>query len=354
MTGGEAKSAVASELTAMFEMDVLPWIQSFYLHQDKSIEQLCIEYAQLRGLPEHEWPSIHIPASFVIDNDPRHAAMRQYLALPRVDMLAMQKQWLQHERSYQQKRDEELGDGVAAQRPASKRRRVFAYTQQPQAYNLQMCDVMLDRATEDAPADVRRAKRRRDERRSDEAVLDRFAAENAGLDMYQLRVFHKSLTDCRYLSVRPEQWAEHPPNTPEMNCPAEHMVHTLKDYVGGKISDAHCNLELLKYGRTLQVWILEAVEKLANGAKGRWHIMRSIEKLPCIHKILAGVRGVKTKVQYIFKRWAPHEHAEQVAADPVRNRDHGRTGHPQFDRRKAHYHQAVCTGGYRIENPNFT
>lgn len=354
MTGNDAKSAVASEITAMFENSVLPWIQSFYLHQDKSIEQLCMEYCTMRGWPLSDWVGIHIPASFVIDNDPRHAAMRQYIALPRVDLADKQREWVENERARQQKRDQARGDDVAAQHRPQKRRCLVSYQQRPRAYNLQFTDVALDRITDEAPAVYQEAKRRLEARRADEAVLDRFAEEHAGIDLYQTRVWVHAQADKRYLCVRPEQFAAHPAATPEMNCPAEHMVRTLKARIKALIIGAHCNHKILKVGRTYQAWIWEAVQQLANGAQGRWQIMRSIEKLSCIHEILAGEAGRAIDVQFIFNRWAPHRNADVVAQDPHVNRDYGRSGHPVFDAAKAKTHRVQCTGGHYIMHTGFT
>lgn len=351
MTGNDAKSAVASELSAMFANSVLPWIRSFYLHQEKPLEQLCAEYCAMRGLPAHEWPSVHIPASFVIDNDPRHAAMRQYIALPRVNMVEKQQQWLGRCRDEQQAHDAMHGE---PSQPVPQRPHVFAYQQQSEAYNLQHCDIALDRVTEASPAEFQRAKRRRDQQRSDQAVLNRFAAEHGGVDLYQVHVWVHARTDSRYLCVRPEQWAVHPANTPEMNSPAEHMVKTLKEYVHGQMTDAHCNLAVLKRGCEYQQWIQDAVQQRGNGDTGRWQIMRSVEKLSCIHRILSAPTDAEIEVQFIFNRWAPHEHPDQVAANPAQNCDHGRGGHPLFDARKKHAHRVKGTAGYFIQNSMFT
>lgn len=366
--GNDAHGAVASEITAMFEHVVMPWIQSFYLHQDTPFEDLCKEYCAMRGWPETEWPTIHIPASFVIDNDPRHAMMRQYIALPRIDMAKQQDQWLERFREDELWRSVCAGADAVGQEPPPKRRRRFAYVHPVHhevAHNLKFCDVMLDHSFEDASAELRaeleEAKRRRDEQRAAEAVqqateveLDRFAARNGGLDLYQLRVWFKARSDFRFLCVRPEQWAVHPPNTPELNCPAEHMVKTLKLFVANKLRLARCNFELLKLGKPYQQWVEEAVRERANGARGRWHIMRSIEKLPCIHRILAHNEGEEFEVTWIHKRWAPHEHPELVAANPELNCDHGRGGHPVFDARKRHRWAVKGTGGHVIKDKEFT
>ena len=115
-----------------------------------------------------------------------------------------------------------------------------------------------------------------------------------------------------------------------MNCPAEHMVGTIKRRVEKMLRSAHCNLKILKLGRTYQKWIEDAVQELGNGAAGRWHIMRSVEKLPCIHKILAADEGQELTVDYIFGRWAPHEHQEECDADPEHNRDFGAVRAPRI------------------------
>ena len=187
MSGNDARSAVASELTAMFENSVLPWIRGFYLKQgEKAMRQLCIDYCTLRGWPESEWPTVHIPASFVIDNDPRHAAMRQHIALPRANMAEEQAKWLESEKV----RSGFYLLGQAAQEPPAKRRCVFTYTHRREAHDLQLCDTMLALVDAESSPELQGAKRKRDQELRDEAVLDRFAAE-MGADLYQMHVWHK-------------------------------------------------------------------------------------------------------------------------------------------------------------------
>jgi len=354
MTGNDAQSAVASEITAMFEYAVFPWVRSFYvnpdLHDGKSIETLCKEYCKARGFPEEMWASIDIPCNFVIDNDPRHAMMRQYMAVPRDPRLPEQKkQWLSTLQA-QQSRDSQR---PSPSPPATKRAATLGRTAS-QARNLSHCDAVLDRVSDSSsPAELVAARNARTARTREQAALDRYAAKE-GVDYYEHCIWQAAQADTRYIRVLPQQFADHPPNTPEMNSPAEHMVGTIKGVVKRCIIAARFDLEQLKLGSTYQKWVLDAVQERGNGAAGSWHVGRSVEKLPCIHKILAADAGDEVTVQYIFSRWAPHEHADEVAHDPVNNRDHGRRGHPQFDKDKTQVHTIKGTAGGYIGDTRFT
>lgn len=351
MTGNDAQSAVASEITAMFELAVFPWIRSFYedaaQHGGKSLETLCREYCDSRGFPADMWVHIDIPANFVIDNDPRHAMMRQYMAVPRdPELLKQKKQWLNALQTDQT---------PASQRPSpspppAKRAAMWPTAAASQSHDLSHCDAVLDRVTETSLPRLRAARDARTAHTREQAALAQFRQEH-GVDYYQHCIWQAARASKRYRCILPQQFADHPPSTPEMNSPAEHMVGTLKGVVKKCILASHLNFEELKLGRTYQKWVLDAVEARGNGPAGRWHVKRSIEKLTCIHQILTADAGEKINVQYIFDRWAPHEHPD---ADPASNKDFGRTGHPDFDANKTAWHEVEGTAGGYIPDKRFT
>ena len=58
-----------------------------------------------------------VPASSIIDSGPQHAAMRHYMAVPRLDLVKKQRKWLDDERAAQQKRVVAHSDDAAASHP---------------------------------------------------------------------------------------------------------------------------------------------------------------------------------------------------------------------------------------------
>ena len=257
----------------------------------------------------------------------------------------MKKQWLASLRAHQ------ASQHASPSPPPTKRAATAA--EPSQARNLAHCDAVLDRVTDESPPELVAARHVRSARTREQAALQRYAAEQ-GLDFYQQCIWQTAQSDKRYRCILPQQFADHPPSTPEMNSPAEHMVGTIKGVLKRCILATRCNLEQLKLGRTYQQWVLQAVQERSNGAAGRWHVARSVEKLPCIHKILTADAGEPVACQYIFSRWAPHEHPDLVAADPVNNRDHGRLGHPHFDRDKTSVWTVKGTAGGYIGDRRFT
>ena len=352
MTGHDAQSAVASELTAMFELAIFPWIRSFYtkpeLHNGKDFETLCKEYCAARGMPESMWVQIDCPCNFVIDNDPRHALMRQYMAVPRDPQLREQKQqWLSALRDAQA----QCSQAEPAPPPAKRAATVPEAT--AHASEQDACHAVLQRDTSAAPAELLHARTQLASVTREQATLARYK-EQHGVDYYQHCMWKMAAADKRYCRILPQQFADHPPNSPEMNSPAEHMVYTIKWTTTSDIKKIRCDFEKLKRGVTYQEMIERAVAERGNGDAGRWHIMRSVEKLECIHKILAADAGAEVTVQYIFKRWAPHEHPDKVEENPAVHKDHGRHGHPEFDKNKRSVHEMRGTAGGYIRDRRFT
>ena len=82
--GKEARSIVASEITAMVDLKVLPDMLSHYTTDLIEFEQLCRKFAVQIGLPEPDYVKVYYPFFFSPDGDPRHGMFRERLCGVRV------------------------------------------------------------------------------------------------------------------------------------------------------------------------------------------------------------------------------------------------------------------------------
>lgn len=98
----------------------------------------------------------------------------------------------------------------------------------------------------------------------------------------------------------PQQIMPLAPVTPDIHCPIEHIVGTVKAYVRNRLLDFDGPDEALQLGTTYEAWVHEALAVKCNGAAGRHHVTRSVMKQKCICEILRTPEGRTVTVEFEF------------------------------------------------------
>lgn len=304
-TGKAAQGPVASELAAMFTFAVLPTIRKHYYdpnnpgHSWERYKKQCECFAAEAGIPKEERHRITVPCYISIDWDPRHTWLREFIATPGRAESARES----CERALLMKDDAALVQEVLRLEQlvqdgppdASDFSTLMSSGQRQHAAQQQGAWAQIVKAHADAVAQL-------------EAAADA-RKKDAGEDVILHMFFDKSRDDVAFITITLEQYMPLSKVSPDVHSPIEHLVGTIKREVKFHfLEDGHSD-EALREGRTYQVLINNAVRDRANGAAGRKHIRRSVDKQHIICKILAAPKGYQFSVRYRFgdEKVANHE-----------------------------------------------
>lgn len=282
----------------MFTFGVLPTIRDHYFNPSKDSWQdysmKCWEFAKQLGIPYEERHRITIPCYFSIDWDHRHTWLREFIASPgrsdsakeQCDREELHKRWPQllQEIDDLQKRVQELELGLAA------------------PFNLQELvgepdgEVLERRAAVNSLAAKQQDLQQRIHTTSTQGQMD----------IYLHAYFVKSQHHAVFITITLEQFMPLSKISPEVHCPIEHLVRTVKSYVLKQFIDCK-DVEKLRQGRTYQQFINDAVREKGNGEAGRHHLKKSVQKQEIICRILAAPKGCKFTVHYRFGEPGPNK-----------------------------------------------
>jgi hypothetical protein len=338
------RNLVGSDLACMFELNVFVKIRKHEWGNKTVAERQAAsrEFLRRRKCPEKFWPYVHVATDIVMDNDQRHEIVKRYNSRPRDQELdariATWREELVAERAPEVQRPE------APAPTADQRQQAFQSTrgQGPIAGVLGIC----------SPAARAEQQRQQQLQRYEQTMkrVEREYEKEHGHPYIAYRIWQEAMVDPRYVCFTALNYLKHAPNSPEKNMVAEHPMLTLKNHVYTELRKHRANFELLRKGVTLDDAIDEAVRQCFSGPRGRWHIMRSREKLPCCLQLLAGNKGEMCELKYIFDRWRNYD---EVTGRTL-GRDYGRQGHPVHDKDKKDTHQERATGGGWISNRSWT
>ena len=131
-----------------------------------------------------------------------------------------------------------------------------------------------------------------------EALLQRLPVQD-GLTWMQrtLRQLANERKEARVLL--PQQFMPLVKTTPDIHCPVEHMIGTLKAKVKQKAWEHVMDADLYD-AAVWQRWLNEAVAEYGNGVNGRKHISGSFRKQKCICEILRTPQGEFVVVKFVF------------------------------------------------------
>ena len=272
-------------MAAMLDFAILPAIAKKYAELPK--EELitrCKKMAQQLGMPEYEWPRIHLPAFISIDGATIHPLGRQLMAAPRASLARQQ-----------EVRREALLDKLQLQLDdlPSRIEPDIMPAAVPAATNLTGM-TQADRAAQ-AAQDAQQQRLR--------ALLQlklRAYRRTHKEDPWLRALWEMARFDPRYMCVPPEQWMPLSLVSPDLHSPVEHMVGTLKYMIRILMIEGDLHRPELRKGKAYQEMIDQAVAERGNGAEGRHHIAGSVRKLPHICHILAAEQGVDVEIEYAF------------------------------------------------------
>ena len=279
-------AVVASELAAMLDFAILPTIASHYEQLDEAeLIRRCKSMAARLGLPEYEWPRIHVPCFISIDGASIHPHMRQLMAAPRASLPLQQ-----------QLRQQALLDKLQLQLDDLPKRIEPDIVPPPPvaAANLQELrqpGARAARAAEEAQQRERRA-----------ALLQKlqdYRSEHKE-DPWLRELWNRARYDPRYRCIPPELWMPLSKVSPDLHSPVEHMIGTIKRAILAAMLAQDLHSETLRKGKAYQEMIDKVVAERGNGEQGRHHIQGSVRKLPFICQILAAAEGVELQFQYAF------------------------------------------------------
>ena len=297
----------------MFDLAVLKKIRSYYLKEKpdgsgydyEDYKRQCQEFAARLKLPKHLWSLVHVPAFISLDNASIHDWARRLCFAPRQPDDVLEKHMLQRYHMW---------SGLV---PPSTYDFGLSADKTPPAVDL-IARHMTARGLVQAPA---RTKEQQDD------------ISNANIMRNTIRE-HDQANECRWVQDQlhalslelpgmiclvPQQVMPLPKVTPDLHCPIEHMVGTVKAYVRAKIFDFDVPDAELQMARTYQRWINEAVQEKGNGAAGRRHVTRSVDKQKCIAQILSTPADREVVVKYVFGgRNADGERGARVTEHRVR------------------------------------
>ena len=263
----------------MFCHSVLPTLRKHYLVDHTDPQQLeaykrkCKALASNLELPEWQWPQITLPFFVLMDWDPRHTWVRQVLATPRVT-----------ERHLETFCHEALTTALGKDQ-----------TSLPGA---------------DGADNVRNAQNRGGisgtltrNRQLQQSLGDQRATyrEQHGYDCELYAAWQQALMQPSvWATVTPQQFMPLCKVAPDVHCPPEHMVGTVKLTVREDLLSGDLTNRALWKGVTYQGMLNEAVNTRGNGDLGKYHISRSVEKQPLVCKILGAEEGEEVELCWVF------------------------------------------------------
>lgn len=293
------QKTTSAEFAALFDLVILPKLRSFHLRRndDGSVDyedyaERCRKFAaEELKLPKRLWSKVHLPAYISLDNAPIHSWARKLTFRPRQKDEAL--------RAMLGPRFEEdfglparLADRFevfksAPAVPAPRRKRKRGAVQGENVVNPR--DATSPAAvTAQMNAHIMRTHIREHDAKND-------------CSWVQDQLHKLSLSKPGMMCLLPQQWMPLAKVTPDIHCPIEHMVGTVKAYVRDRLLDFDVPDEDLQYGKTYVGWLEEAVRIKCNGESGRHHLTRSIYKQKCICEILRTPEGRAVTVYFEFK-----------------------------------------------------
>lgn len=304
--GKPAQGPVASEFAAMFTYAVLPTLRKAYydpaadgdLGNWEKYTQECANFATELGIPEQERHRITLPFGFSIDWDNRHTWMREVIATAgRCDALreACEHEALVRTAPELAKKKQGLEKSVkdAQQIVDDLELKIQEAEGQPAVAQLQIDLAYAELDRRDFAARLSRT-----HSAVEQHLRRRYAAKRT--DLYLHEYFVKSQADCRFITITLEQIMPLSKVSPEVHCPIEHLVGTIKGCITADFNSGRKSDEELVQGRTYQEFINNAVAAKGNGTDGQHHISGSIEKQEIICKILMAKKGQRFTVDYTF------------------------------------------------------
>lgn len=295
------QKTTSSEFAAFFDLVILPKLRSFYLRRnaDGSVDyedyaERCRKFAvEELKLPPRLWSKVHLPAYISLDNAPIHKWARKLSFRPRQSAQALRDMLGPRFR-----RDFKLPAHFAAQypvfakqpdEPARRRDAAVQGKSHPEPRRQQLSREEVEAAR----AAFRNANIMRNHILEHDAVNDR--------SWVQDQLHELSLSKPGMICLVPQQWMPLAPVTPDIHCPIEHIVGTVKAFVRDRLLDFDVPDEALQLGATYLGWLEEAVRTKCNGEAGRHHLTRSIHKQNCICQILKTPEGCSVTVEFEFK-----------------------------------------------------
>lgn len=131
--------------------------------------------------------------------------------------------------------------------------------------------------------------------------LARWAIANGGGSWVDLQLRRIGIWLPGMICLLPQQIMPLPRVCPDIHCPVEHLVGTLKHWVTTKIrEERYGDSGKLYLGVTYQRWVRQAVAERGNGVSGRHHVSRSVEKQRWVCEILAAEEGAQVRCEFTF------------------------------------------------------
>ena len=319
--GNLPRATTASEFAAFLDLHILPDLRQMHIDNPVhgSFEADCREFARELGLDDAHSHLVQLPAWISLDNATIHPWGRKLMCNPRASSEDIDKHvrsCLYHEFGNLPGLEKfTLSPGpkpVQPQRPPKRNRRgasghVPAHVH-GEADRKAVRDALHD--VELAEYHTKLAAWEEEDRawRSVTAVCNRVYKKLEQLDTQRqpgehtwmqrtLRKLADQRKDVRILL--PQQFMPLAKVTPDVHCVVEHMVNTLKLAVKQRAL-LQLHSDVLFRASAWQEWLLEAVQERGNGAAGRKHISRSIEKQKCVCKILCTPAGESVTLHYVF------------------------------------------------------
>ena len=289
------QKTTSAECAALFDLVILPTLRSFYLQtkEDGSTDyaayaDLCRKFASEElKLPEHLWSMVHLPAYISWDNASIHHWWHRLCFKPRQPEEKLRA-------ALAQRFEEQFG------LPAYMANAFRVFTSAHEA---------PQRRRDDAVQGVRdflRAPAPQTPEQRD--------AVNAGIMFNTIDEYNRA-HNCRWvqdqlheLSLKlpgmmclvPQQIMPLAPVTPDIHCPIEHLVGTIKMCVRDRLLQFDVPDADLQLGKTYEGWLREAVMERGNGERGKHHVERSVKKQKCICEILRTPAGQQVTVEFEF------------------------------------------------------
>ena len=327
MEGKRPQSSTSSEFAAFLDLHIVPELRKAHEEdpQGASFEADCLAFAIELGLPPQHRHLVQLPAYISLDNAPIHKWARQLMCNPRMD----QEEIDAYVRAALRKPDA-LGTAFTAIRgferftvrgPGPQPHPPAPPCQNSPSVNLKAHLQRAGAASEEELQEMREAQRtalnawhanevkqfeieHREWLASSavhnrvEQLLQRLPAQD-GLTWMQrtLRQLANERKEARVLL--PQQFMPLVKTTPDIHCPVEHMIGTLKAKVKQKAWEHVMDADLYD-AAVWQRWLNEAVAEYGNGVNGRKHISGSFRKQKCICEILRTPQGEFVVVKFVF------------------------------------------------------